>query len=1092
MKLIACQKNLLIKKKPVSGILINMACFALLFQAIPHTVHAHGHHSLLSASECAGAHARDFKWDQVPAVSVTLTGKTVDESGAPVPGVTISEKGTTNHSISKENGTFSITVKSSKAVLLISHIGYTTKEVKVNNQTDLTISLSGNSTNLNDVVVIGYGSMQKSNLSSAQTSIKADQIEKTVNTTVEQAIQGRSAGVYVTQNSGQPGGGMSVNIRGISTINGSTEPLYVIDGVQSQPGTLSYGPMSSVNALSGLNPADIETIDILQGPSATAIYGSRASNGVVLITTKRGKSGDMKVGYNYGYSLQAKPKPIATMTLQQYAVMMNEMLSNAPLDPEFIDPSILGKGTDWQEALFKTAALHKHQLSVSGGNDKTTLYLSGEYFDQDGVARGSGFKRYNFRLNIDNKTRKWLKLGANLNFNQTNEKLTSTQNSVISTAIQIAPHIPVTNPDGSWGGSEDRADGKDEYFPINPVALASLVKNDLNKRAANLGLNAEITLLKGLIFRATANGSINYSTFQSFTPTYTLGSRTNDVAVLNVWDNQSTYYNLNQLLQYNHTIKKHVFGVMASHEAQASTYKALQGSRSGFVTNALPDLNVGNPTGATNGGGNGDWAQESYLGRINYTYNNKYIFQAVIRTDGSGNFGDNKKWGTFPSASAAWRVSEEPFMKGIKFINEFKIRLETGRTGNQGSRSIYAELNAVATPWGAGFYVGRYGNMDLLWEQTRTDNIGLNLSLFNNRIQLEADYYSRGTSNMLMPLVLPGYMGTIGAGSIAPPTYNVGSLNNKGFGITLNATVVNEKRFSWKTNFNISSFKTKITKFNANSAYMDRSVQGLTQRSIVGEAPWLMYGYVYDGIFQTIEEINNSPIPLAANGTRLPVKRTSGVYIGDIKYKDLNGDKVIDERDQTYIGNPWPKFTAGFTNTFSYGDFDLSVLLIGTFGNDIYNQVRVANTLPDNIYTGRNMLLETYGYARIISDGSGKEILANPGGNIPRVTWGSDVNGNSTRRTNRFIEDGTYIRIKNVQLSYTVPKEILSGQHVVKSAVISFGVQNLYTFTKYKGFDPEIGNYVGPDVVDAKQLIGLDAGRYPLTRMYNFNVGVNF
>ncbi len=1041
--------------------------------------------------------APDLVVDEVIAESGTISGVVTDTKGQIMPGVSVKLEGAANQTrISDAKGKYAFNnLPPGTYMVTFLYVGYTKaiKQVQLakDQAIEFNVSLTQESNGLEEVVIVGYGSMKKALLSGAQTTITSEQINKTINTTVEQAIQGRSAGVYVTQNSGQPGGAMSINIRGVNSINGTNEPLYVIDGVQSQPGLPSYGPTSSVNPLAGLNPSDIETIDILQGPSATAIYGSRATNGVVLITTKRGKAGEMKIGYTYGVTVQSRPKTLPVMNLREHAIMVNEMLPGNPTDPELIDPSILGNGTNWQEALFKNSMLSKHQLMLSGGNDKTTFYLSGEYFDQDGVAIGSAFDRYNLRLNLDSRARSWIKLSTNINVNQTKEKLTSTADKVITDAIQLAPKIPLKNADGTWGGPEDRPDGQDEYYPINPVAIANLTTNDLLRRAATGGLSADVNVLKGLTFRTTLNGSVSYSTFDRFVPTYKIGSRSNDVATLSVGDNQNTYVNFNQLLQYNRSLKKHALGLMASHESQVSNYRALSGARQGFVTNEIPDLNIGNAVGATNGGGRGDWAQESYFGRLNYAYDNKYILQAAIRSDGSSNFGANNRWGVFPSGSVAWRVSEEAFMKRLTFISDFKLRYEVGITGNQGSRGIFAEMNTVHTPWGSGFNVSRYGNEDLKWEETKTNNFGFNLSVLKNRIELEGDFYYKNTDNMLMVNPLPNYMGTYGQGSIGSPIVNIGSLNNRGFGLTLNALVVNKKELNWKLNLNVSRFKTKLTKLNTDAAFIDRGMLGLTERSVVGQVPWLMYGYVYDGIFQSVEEINSSAIPVSSNGSRLPVQRISGVYVGDIKFKDLNGDGIIDDRDQTFIGNPWPKFTAGFTNSISYKGFDLSILLIGTFGNDIYNAIRVTNTQPINIYTGRNMLSETFNYARIAFDSAGNPYLTNPETNIPRVTWGSDVNGN-TRSTGRLIEDGTYVRIKNVQLGYTLSKDLLARQSFVKGASFSVAVQNLATFTKYKGYDPEIGNFVGPDAVSGNQLTGLDGGRYPLTRMFNFNVSVNF
>lgn len=1027
-----------------------------------------------------------------------ITGTVTDESGRPVPGATVAVRGTTNGVATDGEGRFSITAATGD-VIGISFIGMTTRELRVGSSNVMNTTLEIDQRSLKDVVVVGYGTMKKTDQSSAQVSISSADINKTINTTMDQALQGRAAGVYVTQNTGQPGGGVSVVIRGVNTLSGTNEPLYVIDGVQMQPATVSYGNTSSVNPLAGINPSDIESIEVLQGPSATAVYGSRATNGVVLVTTKRGKAGQFKVSYNYLYSLQDKPDDLPVMNLQQFAIMNNEiarLLGRTPT-PEFQNPSVLGDGTNWQNELFQRAPLQKHQVTVSGGQNNTTYYMSGEYFDQEGVAIGSNFDRYSFRLNLDNQAFKWLKLSATLNFFQTKEKLASTSEDVIRNAINLAPNIAVKNPDGSWGGATENEYGSNaKYAPLNPVAIANLVDNRLKRTGGLGGVSAEIGIIKGLVFRTSFNGNFDYADGSKFTPTYRLGYNANEKASLSMTNNRNFYWNLNELLQYNTNIGKHSISAMASHEAQAWSYQGFSATRTGFASNEIPSINLGDALGQTTGSFKGSGALESWLGRVNYTYDNKYIVQLAGRADGSSNFGPENKWGYFPSISAAWRVSEEPFMRGLSsVISDLKIRAEYGTTGNNGSGGAqYSALNSVTTPWGAGFRTGQYGNAGLKWESTETKNIGLNISLFHDRIQLEGDYYIRNTDNLLMPNPLPAYMGTAGEGAINPPIVNIGAMENKGFGITLNTVNINNRNgFTWRTNFNISSFKTKITKFYSDAAFLSRSawyMNNFTSRSAIGQAPWMFWGYIMDGIFQSEEEIQNSAIPAQSDGTRMPISRDAGVWVGDIKYRDLNGDNIIDSRDQTFIGNPWPRLTFGLTNTFSYKGFDLSVLLTGAQGNDIYNYLSFDNTNPNNINLGRNLLREAFEYARIGSEG-GKDVLENPNTTVPRIT-GSDLNGNGNRFTNRFVEDGSYIRIKNVQLGYNLPHSLLRSQNVVKAVRLTIGAQNLHTFTKYKGFDPEVGAYLGKEVQLNSQLIAVDAGRYPLTRMYSASIGVDF
>jgi len=1032
------------------------------------------------------------------AQSRVITGTVSDEKGSILPGALVTVKDTKVFAVADMNGKFSITVPDGSKSLVVTFIGMQAFEVVIDKKTTLAISLKSGTSSLSDVVVIGYGSAKRANLTTAQTTVTARELDKTINTTVEQALQGRSAGVYITQNSGQPGGGMSVNIRGVSSINGSTEPLYVIDGVQIQGESVRFGAQSSANPLSGLNPADIEDIQVLQGPSATAVYGSRATNGVLLITTKRGKSGDAKLNYGFQYNLQTPPRPLEVMNLQQYAQMVKEFhaIAGGETPLEFLDPSLLGEGTDWQGELFKNAPMVKHQLSMSGGNDKTTYYMSGEYLNQDGVALGSGFDRYSFRVNLDNKPRDWVTINTNLSFNQTNESLTTSQENIISNALQLTPQIPVKNIDGSWGGG-DLNNGANQFAPVNPIAIANLTTNEYVRRQFLGGINLGIKIINGLTFRTSFNTNLGFSNSTYYIPVYKIGWAENATATLTNGTGTNTYWNLNELLEYNKQFGKHGINAIVSHEAQESIWKNVGATRTGFLTNDIFDLEAGDGLTSTNSGGSGEWAMESYLGRASYNYDNKYIVVGTFRRDGSANFGANNKWGLFPSLSAAWRISQESFFD-IPFISELKLRYETGTTGSQGGGGIYSPLMAAATPTGTGFLPSKYSNPDLKWEETKTNNFGINVGLLKNRINVEFDYYIRNTDNLLMDNPLPWYMGTNGTGSVGSPTVNIGALQNKGWSLTINTTNINKPDFKWETNLNLSSFKTTIKKFYSDAAFVDRTSWWLddwTQRSAVGQAPWLFRGYIEEGLFQTIDEINSSAVPVDNNGVRLPTEQGNGIWVGDVKFKDISGpdgvpDGIIDVNDQTYIGNPWPKLFGGFTNSFSYKGFELSVLITGTYGNDIYNYLAKQNTNPNNINLSRNLLIHATDYARPIIDKDGNPILENPGTNVSRISYGP--NANNSRPTSKWVEDGSYIKIKNISLSYSLPTSLISKQRAVKGIRATVGIQNVATITGYSGFDPEVGSYIGRDTSPTNQAIGLDYGRYPLTPVYAFSLNVNF
>jgi TonB-linked SusC/RagA family outer membrane protein len=1028
-------------------------------------------------------------WAQAAKSKITGRVTSVKDSQG-IPGASVVVKGTTTGTTTDPNGEFSLEAPSD-ATLVISYIGFTAEEVPVAGNSRLEIGLVEDIQSLSEVVVTGYGELRRVDVPGAQTTIGAKAIEKTVNTTIEQAIQGRAAGVYVTQNTGAPGGGVSVNIRGVNTITGSNEPLYVIDGVQIQG---SVSPSGS-NPLSTLNPADVESIEVLQGPSATAIYGSRATNGVVLITTKRGKSGEVRISYGYLYSVQTEPKRLSVMDMRQYAQMDNEYkaIAGGTVREDFLDPSILGRGTDWQEELFQNAPMNKHQLSLSGGGDKTTYYLSGEYLDQKGIALGSGFDRYSVRLNLDNKARKWLSIGGNFNYAQTNEQLSTTQSDIITRAIQLPPHIPVRNLNGTFGGGNIGNNTAEMWTPPNPIGLASLTTNELTRRQLLGGLNVGINILKGLDFRTSFNTNIGFTNASYFLPTYKFGYQENTVAILNNTNNLNTSWNWNQMLQYSKQFGRHSVNAMVTHESQESTWKNLYAERRGFATNDVLDIEAGDESLDDTGGGQGTWAMESYLGRINYNFADRYVIQAAFRADGSVNFGPGNKWGYFPSVSAAWRVSEEPFFN-VPFVSDLRFRFETGLTGNQGSSgAIYGTLQTGPSEWGTSFRPNRYPNPDFGWEETSTNNLGLNLGLFNNRIQLEADYYVKNTDNLILESTLPWYMGTVGNGGITAPTVNIGSLQNRGWSFALNTINMDQGGFRWESNLNLSHFKTRLKSLTTSSAQLDRInwwMNNWTQRSVVGQSPWLFYGYVEEGIFESREELQNSALPADNNGVEYPIAENS-IWVGDVKYKDLDGDGIITGKDQTFIGNPWPELFAGFTNTLSYKGFDLSILFTSTIGNDIYNYLRNENSNPNNINVGRNLFTGAFNYAKVATDPEGNPYLLNPGTDVARMS-GGNKNNNFQRHTDKYVEDGSFVRLKNVTLNYNLPASLLTRLKYIKGARVGVSAQNVYTWTKYSGYDPEVGSYVGPNADATNAAIGVDYGRYPITPVYSVNLGVDF
>jgi TonB-linked SusC/RagA family outer membrane protein len=1035
-----------------------------------------------------------------------IKGKvTASVSQSAVPGATISVKGTQNSVSTGDNGAFSINAKTGD-ILVISYVGYKTKEEKISaGESTITIGLIQDYSNLQDVVVVGYGKTKKSDLSSAVGTISNTELEKTVNVTLDDALQGKAPNLYVSTSSGAPGAGAAVIIRGVSTITGNYQPLYVIDGVQIRPSVATGGIYNSTkgiaNELAGLNPDDIENVSVLEGPAATSIYGAAGANGVLMITTKQGKAGNTRVNFSISQTQQQRPKDLPVMNLQQYAIYIGKLQKYGLVGQEpaeLGDPTILGSGTNWQNALFNKTQMQKYSLSLSGGTDKTTFYFSGDYLSQDGVAAGSGFKRGSVRLNLTNQATKWLKFSTNLSSFATNEKVNTFQNNIVNLALGQNPTIPVKNPDGSWGGPATAAQA--QYAITNPVALAKLNNNYNTSYGLIGGLNLDITPIKGLLLHAETNGNYTFTNNFQFSPFYTLGQYYQSSPTSGSRASGNNYWlSLNTRVQYDFNIKKHSITAMAGHEATYYAYQGLSGSGLRYSTTSVQELSVADPLSYIASSYRGNGAGESYFGRVNYIYNDKYIAQFVIRKDGSSNFGPNNRFGTFPAVSLAWKISNENFMKSLTFIDDLKLRGEYGISGNAGQGgAIYSNLYSTATVWGAGFLPGNFPNPNLEWEQDKSKNIGLDLHMFNNRVEIIADAYMKQISNLILPatgpMYLGGYLSGGYGGQLSWPQVNYGSMENKGIGILLNTVNISNKNFQWKTGFNFSIDRNKITKLVSSiyTQYYDQTNNRQAEFvNEVGQPLSMITGYIAQGLFQDYKDITSHAIQTgsAANMSPMTVDPKSGSWVGDIKYKDINNDGYIDQNDRTIIGNPWPKFTYSFNSNFSYKGFELNFFFTGVYGNQILNLTRYQNeTMPQGTGPYNNHFINATNFAQPSSIVPGDALtatLTNPGYNIPNAFV--DANGNN-RISQWNIESGSYLKLKNVRLSYRIPGKYLSKTQIFRSALATFQVQNAFTITKYTGYDPEIGlyNYGGINIV------GMDEGRYPSTRSYTLSLSLDF
>ena len=1021
----------------------------------------------------------------------TITG-TVSDDMAPLPGVSILLKGTNNGVVTDFDGNYSINNVPSDGVLVFSFVGFKTKEIPVNGQSEISTVLELDVSTLDEIVVVGYGTMKRSDLTGSVVSVSSKAIEESVPTTIDQVLQGRAAGVQLQQNSGAPGSSSSIRIRGISSITGSNEPIFVIDGVIIDNTTGS----GSQNALASINPSDIVSLDVLKDASATAIYGSRAANGVIIITTKRGKNGATSITYDSYIGYQEVPKQLDLLNLQEYAIHKNTRadLGIVQQDANFIRPDLLGKGTDWQDAMFNRAMMQSHNLSISGGNEKSTFAMGIGYLDQEGVALGSSFDRFNLRGVFDSQVKEYLKVGINFAFNNSNQTTTITDDALIITALKQTPNVAVRNADGTFDGPDT-----DEFVQNNPVGLASIRDNRNEGAGIRANTFAEVNIIEGLTFRTEYAIDYNFSNSYTFNPSYTFGAIQNDIREGTRTKAYSKYKDFKNVLTYERKFDVHSINAILGQEYQENNYENLYGYRSGYLTNTSTDLNLGDATTARNNNTSFSSAISSYFGRAFYSYDDKYLLTATLRYDGSSKFAKDYRWGWFPSAALAWKISNEDFLKDNSYINNLKLRLGWGAVGNQSVPNYaYTSLyRASATNQGTGLLPSNTANEELQWETTYSSNIGIDLNMFNNRLEFIADIYYKKTDDLLLQLPLPQYAGTSGVGSTSAPYVNIGSLENKGLELTLNTVNIDSEDFLWRSNLVFSLNRNKVLGLNTETGVFNQELREgsettVVTRTAVGQPIGQFYGYKVIGRFEEATDFYYRNDAGDVVPTALPADLEigeNGVWIGDYKFDDINNDGVIDEQDRAYIGNPAPDFTFGIGNTFTYKGFDLNVLLTGSYGNEVVNYQR---RFLENPRANTNLLKSALGYAELaLIDPDGPNDYRNVqivGGDryMPRIAASSASSTSNFRYSDRFLEDGSYLRIQNISLGYNFSRDLVS-KFGINSLKIYTNLQNVHTFTKYSGYDPEVGS-INQNVL----LSGIDNGRYPSPRIYTLGINVNF
>ncbi|WBO83151.1 SusC/RagA family TonB-linked outer membrane protein [Hymenobacter yonginensis] len=1015
-------------------------------------------------------------FQEVAAQNRSISGRVTDrQTGEGLPGVTVLLKGTTNGVSTNSDGTFSLNnVPATGGTLVISSVGFVGLERTIGTDNTINIGLATDTKALSEVVVVGYGEQSKTLVTGSVSQVQAKEFASQPISSVEQVLQGRASGVQVTSNSGTPGGGISVRIRGNNSISASSDPLYVVDGVPVNSGNYSNVGVGNqqLNALADLNPNDIASIEVLKDASAAAIYGSRGANGVVLVTTKRGQSGKTKITLDAYAGVQQTWNRLDVLDGQQAQDLINESRVNVGGAPRYVTANpnpasqqlFTGASTNWQDEIFRDARIQNYTLSASGGDTKTRFLISGTYFDQEGIILGSGYTRGSGRFNLDHQVSDKFKVGLSLTGSRSLSNRINNDNNiygVLSTALLLGSQFPVRNADGTFG--------RDPFNSVeNPVAAATLPTFLARNNRAIGSLYGDYQLAKGLRLRSSIGGdylNLKEDVYIPSTALQAVGSNGSGQANSRYdvgWINENT-------LSYDKQFGDHSLTLLLGQSAQRSVQQGIITQVSGFATNKITQLSAGSvKTEAASD--ETLWTLLSFFGRVNYNYQGKYIFSGSLRRDGSSRFGVDNKYGYFPAASVGWRVSEESFLKDNNVVSELKLRAGYGvvgnfEIGNFASRNLFgvgatnfANYNAVA-----GFAPTQLGVNDLGWEQSSEFTVGADLGLLENRILVSANAFKRKANDLLLNRQLPL---TSGFGTV---TQNIGDLENKGLEFDLTTQNVKNESFSWSTNLNVSIIRNEVTRLVNNAPFL----AGFASRVEVGQPLGSFYGYVVDRIYQTQEEINTD-IANARTKTGNPAALYQGTSAattprpGDIRFVDLNGDGLVTALDQKIIGSAQPKFFGGITNTLNFKGIDLSFFFQFTKGNKIYNNTRAFGEGMNGQFGQLASTLDRW-------------TPTNPSTTMPRAAAG-DPN-NNRRTSDRWLEDGSYLRLKTATLGYNLPTTWIAPLRL-QSARIYVAGQNLLTFTKYSGLEPEVNTFSGSNTS-----LGTDFLTFPQARVYQ--VGVN-
>ncbi|GGN05147.1 SusC/RagA family TonB-linked outer membrane protein [Dyadobacter beijingensis] len=986
-----------------------------------------------------------------------VTGVVKDAAGQTIPGATVVLKGTARYAATDLDGKFSIAAPADfPFTLQVSLTGYQQQEIDIYELSGEPAEIVLKTANvLDEVVVIGYGTQKKGDITGSVSSVPQLALKQPISS-FDRALQGAAAGVQVTQTSGQPGAAVSIRIRGGNSITGGNEPLYVIDGfpVYNSNADASAGVTAgpSINALSSLNPSDIESIEVLKDASATAIYGSRGANGVVIITTKKGKAGQNTLTYDAYYGTQKVLKKVDVLTnAKDWALLKNDARANSGKAPYYTQSQLdaLGEGTDWQNEAFRSAPIQNHQLSLTGGDDRTRYSISGNYFKQDGVLRNTDFERYSGRINLDRDFSAKFKVGVNL----TASKITAqvANNGVVNALLAMPPTVNVYDANGKYTYQSEFE------TPLgNPIATLEKEVNQTKTYRVLGNVYGEYTFFDGLVGKVSFGADVINNKQNRYVPSDIYqGANSNPTGKASVGTKFSSTWLNENTLSYSKTINdRHSLNVVVGYTQQAFETESAIAASEAFVTDQLEynDLGSGSVYSQPSSGSSA-WALNSWLGRINYSIDQKYIFTVSGRADGSSRFGKDKKWGYFPSAAFAWNISREDFLSTYKTISNLKLRVSAGVTGNQeiGQYLSLATLNSNTYFFGGQTYIGfapnRIANPDLGWETTAQYDAGIDLSLYKNRINFVFDAYYKKTTNLLLNVPIPYTTGQSTA------LQNYGSVENKGIELGIN-TENFAGAFTWNTNFVFSVNRNKVLTLGDGADYI---ISGANIAK-VGQPLGSFYGYQANGLFQTGDDIAN-----------LPTINPATTKPGDRRYVDINGDgKITQADDRTLIGNAQPKFQGGITNTLSYLNFDLSFFFQGTYGNKLFNQNKQQLELLTGQQNASVTALERW-------------TPTNPTNVVQRA-----FEDPAPVNTSRYVEDASFLRLKNVTLGYNLPKSIATKIHASQIKVY-VSAANLLTWTKYTGFDPEVSRNEQSTLAQ-----GIDYSVYPGSKSFLGGLSISF